>query len=177
MLNWLIQYASFTPKTIRFYFRIQYAAKFSEKYSKAFIEFFYLIVLPYLNFNFRYESDLEAPWQIDMAIGVTMEAVYNMQERKEGGVYSEEAVKNAQEGDNAALSAVIDVGEIYSEDEVLVATAVKEEDSNIWVSSNGRSVELVVLTAVGQVVAGGKQRMLWTCLVQGVGESALSVTR
>jgi hypothetical protein len=73
--------------------------------------------------------------QIDMAIGVTMEAVYNMQEREEGGVYSEEAVKNAQEGDNAATSAVIDVGEIYSDDEVLVATAVKEEDSNIWVSS------------------------------------------
>ena len=64
--------------------------------------------------------------QIDMAIGVTMEAVYNMQEREEGGVYSEEAVKNAQEEDNAATSAVIDVGEIYSEDEVLVATAVKE---------------------------------------------------
>ena len=73
--------------------------------------------------------------QIDMAIGVTMEAVYNMQEREEGGVYSEEAVKNAQEEDNAATSAVIDVGEIYSDDEVLVATAVKEEDSNIWVSS------------------------------------------
>ena len=44
-------------------------------------------------------------------------------------------MKNAQEGDNAATSAVIDVGEIYSDDEVLVATAVKEEDSNIWVSS------------------------------------------
>ena len=73
--------------------------------------------------------------QIDMAIGVTMEAVYNMQEREEGGVYSEEAVKNAQEEDNAATSAVIDVGEIYSDDEVFVATAVKEEDSNIWVSS------------------------------------------
>ena len=29
-----------------------------------------------------------------------------MQERKEGGVYSEEAVKNAQEEDNAATSAV-----------------------------------------------------------------------
>ena len=72
---------------------------------------------------------------IDMAIGVNMEAVYNMQERKEGGVYSEEAVKNAQEEDNAATSAVIDVGEIYNDDEVLVATAVKEEDSNIWVSS------------------------------------------
>ena len=69
--------------------------------------------------------------QIDMAIGVTMEAVYNMQERKEGGVYSEEAVKNAQEEDNAATSAVIDVGEIDSDDRVLVATAVKEEDSSI----------------------------------------------
>ena len=69
--------------------------------------------------------------QIDMAIGVTMEAVYNMQEREEGGVYSEEAVKIAQEEDNAS----IDVGEIDSDDEVLVATAVKEEDSNIWVSS------------------------------------------
>ena len=72
--------------------------------------------------------------QIDMAIGVTMEAVYNMQERNEGGVYSEEAVKNAQEEDNAATSAVIYVGEIYSDDEVFVATAVKES-SNIWVSS------------------------------------------
>jgi hypothetical protein len=36
-------------------------------------------------------------------------------------------VKNAQEEDNAATSAVIDVGEIDSVDEVLVATAVKED--------------------------------------------------
>ena len=72
--------------------------------------------------------------QIDMAIGVTMKAVDNMQERKDGGVYSERAVKNAQEDDNAATSAVLDVGEIFSYDEVFVATAVKES-SNIWVSS------------------------------------------
>ena len=52
-------------------------------------------------------------------------------------------MKNAQEEDNTATSAVIDVGEIDSVDEVLVATAVKEEDSNIWVSSDERSVEVV----------------------------------
>jgi hypothetical protein len=49
----------------------------------------------------------------------------------EGGVYLEEAVKNAQEEHNAATSAVIDVGEIDSDDEVLVSTAVKEASSNI----------------------------------------------
>ena len=38
---------------------------------------------------------------------------------------------NAQEEDNAATSAVIDVAEIDSDDRVLVATAVKEEDSSI----------------------------------------------
>ena len=38
---------------------------------------------------------------------------------------------------------MIDVGEIDSVDEVLVATAVKEEDSNIWVSNDERSVEVV----------------------------------
>jgi hypothetical protein len=54
---------------------------------------------------------------------------------------------------NAATSAVIDVGENDSDDEVLVATAVKE-DSNIWVSSDVRSVDVV------QVVARGNQRIL-----------------
>jgi hypothetical protein len=44
----------------------------------------------------------------------------------EGGVNLEEAVKNSQEEDNAASSAVIDVGEVDSVDEVLVATSVEE---------------------------------------------------
>jgi hypothetical protein len=49
----------------------------------------------------------------------------------EGGVYLEEAVKNAQEEDNAVTSAAIDVGEMDSDDEVFVATAVTEDSSNI----------------------------------------------
>ena len=40
-------------------------------------------------------------------------------------------MKSAQEEDDTATSAVIDVGEIDSDDEVLVATAVKEDSSNI----------------------------------------------
>ena len=44
---------------------------------------------------------------------------------------------------------MIDVGEIDSVDEVLVATAVKEEDSNIWVSSDERSVEVVGAASSG----------------------------
>ena len=87
-------------------------------------------------------------------------------------------MKNAQEEDNAATSAVIDVGEIDSDDEVLVATEVKEEeDSNIWVSSNGRSVELGGAASSG---SGGSRRKAengMDLFGPGVGESALSVTR
>ena len=53
--------------------------------------------------------------------------------------YLEEAWNNAHEEDNDATRAVID------DDEVLVATAVKEEDSNIRVSSDERSVEVDAL--------------------------------
>jgi hypothetical protein len=66
---------------------------------------------------------------------VDQQAVSQSHHAGDGGVYLEEAVKNAQEEDNTATSAVIDVGEIDSVDEVIVATAVKEEDSNIWVRS------------------------------------------
>jgi hypothetical protein len=64
-------------------------------------------------------------------------------------------VKNAQEEDNAETSAVIYVGEIDSDDKVLVATAVKDEDSNVWVSYDERSVEVVGAASSG---SGGSKR-------------------
>jgi hypothetical protein len=67
--------------------------------------------------------------------------------------------------DNTATSAVIDVREIYSDDEVLVATAVKEEDSNMM----GGVWRWLVLPAVGQLEARGKQRMLSTVWSKGSG--------
>lgn len=68
----------------------------------------------------------------------------------------EEAVKNAQEEDNAATSNVIDAGEIDSDDEVLVATAVREDDTNIWVSSDDEGdVEVVGAASSG---SGGSKR-------------------
>jgi hypothetical protein len=86
---------------------------------------------------------------------VDQQAVSQSHHAGEGGVYLGEALKNA------ATSAVIDVGKNDSDDEVCVATAVREEDSNIWVSSDERSVD------VGQVVARGKlQLQLHTMFVK-----------
>jgi len=98
--------------------------------------------------------------QISMAIGETMEAVCNMQEKEREELIKvlglEEAVRNAQEEDNAATSNVIDVGEIDSDDEVLVATAVREDDTNIWVSSDDEGdVQVVGAASSG---SGGSKR-------------------
>jgi len=92
--------------------------------------------------------------QIAMAIGETLEAVCNMQEKERVELIKvlglEEAVKDAQKEDDATPSSVIDAGEIESDEEVLVPTAVREDNTNIWVSSDEEGDV--------EVVSGGSKR-------------------
>lgn len=97
-----------------------------------------------------------------MAIGETVEAVCNMQEKEREELIKvlglEEAVKNAQEEDNATPSSVIDTGEIDSDDEVLVDTPVREDDTNIWVSSDSEGDVQVVGAASNSRGTGSSKR-------------------
>ena len=96
--------------------------------------------------------------QIAMAIGETMEAVCNMQQKEREELIKvlglEQAIKDAQK-DNATTSSVIDVGEIDSDDEVLVNTVVKEDSTNIWVSSDEEGDVEVVSGPSGSAGGGG----------------------
>jgi len=99
--------------------------------------------------------------QIAMAIGETMEAVCNMQEKERGELIKvlglEQAIKDAQK-DDATTSSIIDVGEIDSDDDVLVNTVVKEDSTNIWVSSDEEGDVEVVGGPSGSSGGGSKRK-------------------
>eukprot|EP00092_Neocalanus_flemingeri_P010867 GFUD01011703.1.p1 GENE.GFUD01011703.1~~GFUD01011703.1.p1 ORF type:complete len:218 (-),score=76.83 GFUD01011703.1:173-826(-) len=92
--------------------------------------------------------------QIAEAIGETLEAVCNMQEKEREELIKvlglEDAIKKAQEEDSTATSAVIDTADLDSDDEVLLPYTAKEDD-NIWVSSDDEGD----VEAVGAASSGG----------------------
>jgi len=98
--------------------------------------------------------------QIATATGETVESVCNMQEKEREELIKvlglEQAVKDAQKN-AVTTSSIIDVGEIESDDEILVNTVVKEDNTNIWVSSDEEG-DVEVVSGSSSGVAGGSKR-------------------